>query len=51
LIATIVNPNTRPQMATVREGVMRKPAADAARKGVVEKVELRSSRAISPWKS
>ena len=39
LIATIVNPNTRPQMATVREGVMRKPAADATRTGVVEKVE------------
>jgi electron transfer flavoprotein alpha subunit len=38
LIATIVNPSTRPQMATVREGVMRKPAADAARKGTVEKV-------------
>ncbi len=38
LIATIVNPNTRPQMATVREGVMRKPAADAGRKGVVEAV-------------
>jgi electron transfer flavoprotein alpha subunit len=38
LIATIVNPHTRPQMATVREGVMRKPAADASRKGVVEKI-------------
>jgi electron transfer flavoprotein alpha subunit len=38
LVATIVNPHTRPQMATVREGVMRKPAADAARKGVVEKI-------------
>jgi electron transfer flavoprotein alpha subunit len=38
LIATIVNPHTRPQMATVREGVMRKPAADATRKGVVEKI-------------
>jgi electron transfer flavoprotein alpha subunit len=38
LIATIVNPHTRPQMATVREGVMRKPALDAARKGVVEKI-------------
>jgi electron transfer flavoprotein alpha subunit len=25
-------------MATVREGVMRKPAADATRKGVVEKI-------------
>ena len=38
LIATIVNPHTRPQMATVREGVMRKPAADTTRTGVVEKV-------------
>jgi electron transfer flavoprotein alpha subunit len=38
LIATIVNPHTRPQMATVREGVMRKPAGDAARVGVVEKI-------------
>jgi electron transfer flavoprotein alpha subunit len=38
LIATIVNPHTRPQMATVREGVMRKPALDAARKGIVEKI-------------
>jgi electron transfer flavoprotein alpha subunit len=40
LIATIVNPNTRPQMATVREGVMRKPAADANRKGVIEKIAV-----------
>jgi len=38
LIATIVNPNTRPQMATVREGVMRKPAPDATRTGIVEKI-------------
>jgi electron transfer flavoprotein alpha subunit len=38
LVATIVNPTTRPQMATVREGVMRKPAADASRTGVVEKI-------------
>jgi electron transfer flavoprotein alpha subunit len=38
LVATIVNPNTRPQMATVREGVMRMPAADADRTGVVEAV-------------
>jgi electron transfer flavoprotein alpha subunit len=38
LIATIVNPNTRPQMATVREGVMRMPAAHADRKGEVEKL-------------
>lgn len=38
IIATIVNPNTRPQMATVREGVMRQNEADASRKGEVETV-------------
>ena len=38
LVATIVNPNSRPQMATVREGVMRMPASDASRTGVVEAV-------------
>ncbi len=38
LIATIVNPRTRPQMATVREGVMRMPDADPGRTGVVEHV-------------
>jgi electron transfer flavoprotein alpha subunit len=38
LIATIVNPNTRPQMATVREGVMRMPAPDASRKVVIERL-------------
>ena len=38
LIATIVNPHTRPQMATVREGVMRRQEPDARRSGVVEKV-------------
>jgi len=39
LIATIVNPLTRPQMATVREGVMRRLDPDVTRQGVVEKVE------------
>jgi electron transfer flavoprotein alpha subunit len=38
IIATIVNPKTRPQMATVREGVMRRLEADASRQGVVEAV-------------
>ncbi len=38
LVATIVNPSTRPQMATVREGVMRMPVADPRRTGVVEPV-------------
>jgi electron transfer flavoprotein alpha subunit len=36
LVATIVNPRTRPQMATVREGVMHMPVADPGRTGVVE---------------
>jgi electron transfer flavoprotein alpha subunit len=40
VIATIVNPHTRPQMATVREGVMRKGQPDPARKGVIEKVAV-----------
>jgi electron transfer flavoprotein alpha subunit len=39
LIATIVNPNTRPQMATVRPGVMRKWEPDLDRSGAVEAVE------------
>jgi electron transfer flavoprotein alpha subunit len=39
LIATIVNPRTRPQMATVREGVMHKPVPRSSRKGVVETIE------------
>jgi electron transfer flavoprotein alpha subunit len=39
LIATIVNPHTRPQMATVREGVMHKPAPQPGRKGTVERIQ------------
>jgi electron transfer flavoprotein alpha subunit len=39
LIATIVNPNTRPQMATVRPGVMRRSQPDSTRRGVIESVE------------
>jgi electron transfer flavoprotein alpha subunit len=35
IIATIVNPETRPQMATVREGVMKMGAAQPSRKGKV----------------
>ena len=37
LIATIVNPKGRPQMASVREGVMKKAGADPARKGRIER--------------
>ena len=35
IVATIVNPECRPQMATVREGVMKKEALAEARKGEV----------------
>ena len=40
IIATIVNPHTRPQMATVREGVMRRSEPDPKRKGKIEKVKV-----------
>jgi len=39
IIATIVNPKTRPQMATVREGVMQANQPDTDRHGETEKVE------------
>ncbi len=39
LIATIVNPTMHPQMATVREGVMRRREPDPVRQGVIEKIE------------
>ena len=42
IIATIVNPSTRPQMATVREGVMQRSEPDLTRtrKGRVEKIQV-----------
>lgn len=40
IIATIINPETRPQMATVREGVMKQEIYDAAYKGTVEKMDI-----------
>lgn len=40
IIATIVTPEHRPQMATVREGVMRMPQADPARTGEVVPVRV-----------
>ena len=39
IIATIVNPKTRPQMATVREGVMQPNQPDLQRKGEIAKIE------------
>lgn len=40
IIATIINPETRPQMATVREGVMKKEVYDDKFKGKVKKVDV-----------
>ncbi len=40
IIATIVNPKTRPQMATVREGVMQRGEPDFNRRGRIEKVKV-----------
>ena len=40
IIATIVCPETRPQMATVREGVMKKEILDANYKGVIVPVAV-----------
>lgn len=40
LMATIACPDNRPQMSTVRPGVMRKLPVDASRKGTVEKVDV-----------
>ena len=46
IVATIVNPDCRPQMATVREGVMKKEIFDANHKGEV--VELDAAKYVSP---
>lgn len=43
IIATIVCPETRPQMATVREGVMKKEIVDANYKGMIIPVEVVAS--------
>lgn len=40
IIATIINPDCRPQMATVREGVMKKEVVDPKYKGKVVKVDF-----------
>jgi electron transfer flavoprotein alpha subunit len=40
IIATIINPDCRPQMATVREGVMKKEIVDMGYKGKVEKLDI-----------
>jgi electron transfer flavoprotein alpha subunit len=39
IVATIINPETRPQMATVREGVMKKEEVSASYKGKLKKID------------
>jgi electron transfer flavoprotein alpha subunit len=39
IIATIINPDTRPQLATVREGVMKKEIYSESYKGEIRKVD------------
>lgn len=46
IVATIVNPDCRPQMATVREGVMKKEIFDENHKGEV--IELEASKYVEP---
>lgn len=43
VMATIVCPDNRPQMSTVRPGVMKKIPKDASRKGTVENFEVKLS--------
>jgi len=40
IIATIINPDCRPQMATVREGVMKMEVVDPAFEGEVKKLDV-----------
>ena len=40
IIATIVNPDTRPQLATVREGVMKKEIVSNSYKGEIKKLDV-----------
>lgn len=42
IIATIVNPECRPQMATVREGVMRKEEAEVAAAGELKQISWKN---------
>ena len=41
IIATIINPDHRPQMATVREGVMKREIVNKNYKGEVKKIDIR----------
>ncbi|MCW3805881.1 electron transfer flavoprotein subunit alpha/FixB family protein [Plebeiibacterium marinum] len=40
IVATIINPDCRPQMATVREGVMKMEIHDASYKGEIKEIDV-----------
>jgi electron transfer flavoprotein alpha subunit len=42
IIATIINPDTRPQLATVREGVMKKEIFSESYKGEIKTIDARA---------
>lgn len=42
IIATIINPECRPQMATVREGVMKKEIVSATYEGTLDKLDIKN---------
>ena len=42
IVATIINPECRPQMATVREGVMKKEVFDPAHKGEIVRLDAKT---------
>jgi electron transfer flavoprotein alpha subunit len=46
LHATLVIPTARPQMATVQQGVMEMPDADASRTGTIERIDLEIDRDV-----
>jgi electron transfer flavoprotein alpha subunit len=48
IIATIINPDRWPQMATVREGVMQMPVPDVKRKGQIVKEKVLLSKKDIP---
>jgi len=50
IIATIINPERWPQMATVREGVMPMPEPDVKRKGEIIQEKVKLSKQDSPLK-
>ncbi len=49
IIATIINPETRPQMATVREGVMKQEVLNNNYKGSLKKMDTEKLLADAPF--